>query len=358
VNRLAPDKSDRCALLFSGRATYHGCPLNSEAPRFTMTTVSFLQSAQRTIATERDAVAALLPRLDANFEKACALLLECKGRVVVTGMGKSGHIGNKIAATLASTGTPAMFVHPAEASHGDMGMITASDAVLALSNSGNTAEIITLLPLLKRLRVTLISMTGNADSALAKVADVNLDVSVDTEACPLGLAPTSSTTATLVMGDALAIALLEARGFTAEDFAFSHPGGALGRKLLLKVDDVMRTGDAIPKVTPDTMLSKALLEMSAKGLAMTAVVDTDDRLLGVFTDGDLRRKLDNGIDIRTTPIRDVMNANSKTVTRDMLAAEALNAMDDFKIVALLVVDEQRRPIGALHLRDLTRAGLA
>jgi len=358
VNRLAPDKSDRCALLFSGRATYHGCPLNSDAPRFTMTTVSFLQSAQRTIATERDAVAALLPRLDANFEKACALLLECKGRVVVTGMGKSGHIGNKIAATLASTGTPAMFVHPAEASHGDMGMITASDAVLALSNSGNTAEIITLLPLLKRLRVTLISMTGNADSALAKVADVNLDVSVDTEACPLGLAPTSSTTATLVMGDALAIALLEARGFTAEDFAFSHPGGALGRKLLLKVDDVMRTGDAIPKVTPDTMLAKALLEMSAKGLAMTAVVDTDDRLLGVFTDGDLRRKLDNGIDIRTTPIRDVMNANSKTVTRDMLAAEALNAMDDFKIVALLVVDEQRRPIGALHLRDLTRAGLA
>ena len=358
MNRLAPDKSDRCALLFSGRATYHGCPLNSDAPRFTMTTVSFLQSAQRTIATERDAVAALLPRLDANFEKACALLLECKGRVVVTGMGKSGHIGNKIAATLASTGTPAMFVHPAEASHGDMGMITASDAVLALSNSGNTAEIITLLPLLKRLRVTLISMTGNADSALAKVADVNLDVSVDTEACPLGLAPTSSTTATLVMGDALAIALLEARGFTAEDFAFSHPGGALGRKLLLKVDDVMRTGDAIPKVTPDTMLSKALLEMSAKGLAMTAVVDTDDRLLGVFTDGDLRRKLDNGIDIRTTPIRDVMNANSKTVTRDMLAAEALNAMDDFKIVALLVVDEQRRPIGALHLRDLTRAGLA
>jgi len=323
-----------------------------------MTTVSFLQSAQRTIATERDAVAALLPRLDANFEKACALLLECKGRVVVTGMGKSGHIGNKIAATLASTGTPAMFVHPAEASHGDMGMITASDAVLALSNSGNTAEIITLLPLLKRLRVTLISMTGNADSALAKVADVNLDVSVDTEACPLGLAPTSSTTATLVMGDALAIALLEARGFTAEDFAFSHPGGALGRKLLLKVDDVMRTGDAIPKVTPDTMLAKALLEMSAKGLAMTAVVDTDDRLLGVFTDGDLRRKLDNGIDIRTTPIRDVMNANSKTVTRDMLAAEALNVMDDFKIVALLVVDEQRRPIGALHLRDLTRAGLA
>ena len=326
--------------------------------RFPMTTVSFLQSAQRTISIERDAVAALLPRLDGNFEKACSLLLACKGRVVVTGMGKSGHIANKIAATLASTGTPAMFVHPAEASHGDMGMITASDAVLALSNSGNTAEIVTLLPLLKRLRVSVISMTGNADSALAKAADVNLDVSVDIEACPLGLAPTSSTTATLVMGDALAIALLEARGFTAEDFAFSHPGGALGRKLLLKVADVMRTGDAVPKVTPDMLLSKALLEMSAKGLAMTAVVDASDRLLGVFTDGDLRRKLDSGIDIHTTRIGDVMNANSKTVTGDMLAAEALNIMDDFKIVALLVVDEHRHPIGALHLRDLTRAGLA
>jgi arabinose-5-phosphate isomerase len=323
-----------------------------------MTTVSFLQSAQRTISTERDAVAALLPRLDGNFEKACALLLGCKGRVVVTGMGKSGHIANKIAATLASTGTPAMFVHPAEASHGDMGMITASDAVLALSNSGNTAEIVTLLPLLKRLRVNVISMTGNAESTLAKAADVNLDVSVDIEACPLGLAPTSSTTATLVMGDALAIALLEARGFTAEDFAFSHPGGALGRKLLLKVADVMRTGDAIPKVTPDMLLSKALLEMSAKGLAMTAVIDAHDTLLGVFTDGDLRRKLDSGIDIRTTRIGDVMSANSKTVTADMLAAEALNIMDDFKIIALLVVDEHRHPIGALHLRDLTRAGLA
>ena len=326
--------------------------------RFPMTTVSFLQSAQRTISTERDAVAALLPRLDGNFEKACSLLLACKGRVVVTGMGKSGHIANKIAATLASTGTPAMFVHPAEASHGDMGMITASDAVLALSNSGNTAEIVTLLPLLKRLRVSVISMTGNADSALAKAADVNLDVSVDIEACPLGLAPTSSTTATLVMGDALAIALLEARGFTAEDFAFSHPGGALGRKLLLKVADVMRTGDAVPKVTPDMLLSKALLEMSAKGLAMTAVIDANDTLIGVFTDGDLRRKLDSGIDIHTTRIGDVMNANSKTVTGDMLAAEALNIMDDFKIVALLVVDEHRHPIGALHLRDLTRAGLA
>ena len=323
-----------------------------------MMTISYLPSAQRTIAMERDAVAALLQRLDGSFERACAILFACKGRIVVTGMGKSGHIGSKIAATLASTGSPAMFVHPAEASHGDMGMITANDVVLALSNSGNTAEIVTLLPLLKRLRVPLVSMTGNAESILAKSADVNLDVSVAEEACPLNLAPTSSTTATLVMGDALAIALLEARGFTAEDFAFSHPGGALGRKLLLKVEDIMRTGDAVPKVAPDTLLSAALLEMSAKGLAMTAVVDVNDALLGVFTDGDLRRKLDSGIDIRATRIGDVMNTNSKTVTPHMLAAEALNVMDDCKIVALLVVDAQRHPIGALHLRDLTRAGLA
>lgn len=322
-----------------------------------MSTISYLQSAQRTISMERDAVAALLPRLDETFERACAILFACKGRIVVIGMGKSGHIGTKIAATLASTGSPAMFVHPAEASHGDMGMITRSDVVLALSNSGNTAEIAALLPLLKRLRVPLVSMTGNAESMLAKSADVNIDVSIEEEACPLNLAPTSSTTVALVMGDALAIALLEARGFTAEDFAFSHPGGTLGRKLLLKVEDIMRTGDAIPKVAPDTLLSDALLEMSAKGLAMTAVVDSNDLLLGVFTDGDLRRKLDSGIDIRSTFIRDVMNANSKTVTPHMLAAEALNVMDDYKIVALLVVDAQRHPIGALHLRDLTRAGL-
>lgn len=322
-----------------------------------MSTISYLQSAERTIAMERDAVTALLARLDQRFERACAILFACKGRIVVTGMGKSGHVGSKIAATLASTGSPAMFVHPAEASHGDMGMITASDVVLALSNSGNTAEIITLLPLLKRLRVPLVSMTGNAESTLAKSADVNLDVSVDEEACPLNLAPTSSTTATLVMGDALAIALLEARGFTAEDFAFSHPGGTLGRKLLLKVEDIMRTGSAVPKVAPDTLLSAALLEMSAKGLAMTAIVDSNDVLLGVFTDGDLRRKLDSGIDIRTARIGEVMNAKSKTVTAHMLAAEALNLMDDYKIVALLVVDVQQHPIGALHLRDLTRAGL-
>jgi arabinose-5-phosphate isomerase len=323
-----------------------------------MTSISYLDSARRTIAMERDAVGELLTRLDASFERACDVLLGCKGRVVVSGMGKSGHIGTKIAATLASTGTPSLFVHPAEASHGDMGMITASDSVLALSNSGNTAELITLLPLLKRLGIPLVSMTGRADSPLAKAADVNLDVSVAVEACPLGLAPTSSTTAALVMGDALAIALLEARGFTAEDFAFSHPGGTLGRKLLLRVADVMRYADAVPKVRPDTLLGQALLEMSAKGLGMTTVVDEHDVLLGLFTDGDLRRAIDHGVDIHTTRIDAVMNSHCKTVTETMLAAEALNIMDNFKISALVVIDAGRRPIGALHLHDLLRAGLA
>lgn len=323
-----------------------------------MTSISYLDSARRTIAMERDAVSELLARLDASFERACAILLECKGRVVVSGMGKSGHIGTKIAATLASTGTPALFVHPAEASHGDMGMITANDVVLVLSNSGNTAELLTLLPLLKRLGIPLVSLTGRADSTLAKAADVNLDVSVAVEACPLGLAPTSSTTAALVMGDALAIALLEARGFTAEDFAFSHPGGTLGRKLLLKVEDVMRTADAVPRVLPDTPLGRALLEMSAKGLGMTTVVDAQDVLLGLFTDGDLRRAIDHGVDIHATRIDAVMNSHCKTVVANMLAAEALNIMDKFKISALVVVDAQHRPVGALHLHDLLRAGLA
>jgi arabinose-5-phosphate isomerase len=322
-----------------------------------MTQVSFLDSARRTIGLERDAVGELLLRLDASFERACEILLGCRGRVVVSGMGKSGHIGTKIAATLASTGTPAMFVHPAEASHGDLGMITSNDVVLALSNSGNTAELIALLPLLKRLRVPVIGMTGNPDSQLAKTADVHLNVSVSQEACPLNLAPTSSTTATLVMGDALAIALLEARGFTAEDFAFSHPGGTLGRKLLLKVADVMRDAAAVPKVLPGTALGRALLEMSAKGLGMTIVVDADDVLLGLFTDGDLRRALDHGIDIQHTAIETVMNRHSKTVSAQMLAAEALNIMDNFKISALVVVDAHNHPIGAVHMHDLLRAGL-
>jgi arabinose-5-phosphate isomerase len=322
-----------------------------------MTAIPFLDSAHRTIAIERDAVAALLARIDDSFNRACALLLPCRGRVVVTGMGKSGHIGTKIAATLASTGTPALFVHPAEASHGDMGMITAQDAVIALSNSGSTAEVVTLLPLLKRLGVPLVSMTGKPDSVLARVADVNLDVGVDVEACPLGLAPTSSTTVSLVMGDAIAIALLEARGFTAEDFAFSHPGGALGRKLLLRIEDVMRSGDEVPRVAPETVLAEALLVISAKGLGMTTVVDGDGRLLGVFTDGDLRRTIDHGIDIHAARIGDLMTRNCKTARAGMLAAEALAIMDNYKISALAVVDDGR-PVGALHVHDLLRAGVA
>ncbi|GIZ11599.1 KpsF/GutQ family sugar-phosphate isomerase [Pseudomonas sp. NCCP-436] len=320
-------------------------------------TRDLIDSAQRTIRLEVEAVQALLPRIDANFVKACELILACKGRVVVVGMGKSGHIGNKIAATLASTGTAAFFVHPAEASHGDMGMITRDDVVLALSNSGSTAEIITLLPLIKRLGIRLISMTGNPESPLAKAAEVNLDARVSQEACPLNLAPTSSTTASLVLGDALAIALLEARGFTAEDFAFSHPGGALGRRLLLKVENVMHQGDALPRVALGTSLRDALLEMTQKGLGMTVVSKADGSLAGIFTDGDLRRALDRGIDVRQALIDQVMTPGGKTARAEMLAAEALKIMEDHKINSLVVVDEQERPVGALNMHDLLRAGV-
>lgn len=320
-------------------------------------TCDLIDSAQRTIRLEIEAVQELLPRINADFIKACELILSCKGRVVVVGMGKSGHIGNKIAATLASTGTTAFFVHPAEASHGDMGMITRDDIVLALSNSGSTAEIITLLPLIKRLGIRLISMTGNPDSPLAKAADVNLDARVSQEACPLNLAPTSSTTASLVLGDALAIALLEARGFTAEDFAFSHPGGALGRRLLLKVENVMHSGESLPQVTRGTSLRDALLEMTQKGLGMTTVLEADGHLAGIFTDGDLRRALDKGIDVRDARIDDVMTPHGKTIRAEMLAAEALKIMEDNKISALVVVDGNDRPIGAFNLGDLLRAGV-
>ncbi|MDR8014933.1 KpsF/GutQ family sugar-phosphate isomerase [Ectopseudomonas guguanensis] len=320
-------------------------------------TRDLIDSAQRTIRLELEAVQELLPRINADFIKACELILSCKGRVVVVGMGKSGHIGNKIAATLASTGTTAFFVHPAEASHGDMGMITRDDIVLALSNSGSTAEIVTLLPLIKRLGIRLISMTGNPDSPLAKAAEVNLDARVSQEACPLNLAPTSSTTASLVLGDALAIALLEARGFTAEDFAFSHPGGALGRRLLLKVENVMHAGDALPRVNRGTSLRDALLEMTQKGLGMTVVLEADGRLAGIFTDGDLRRTLDKGIDVRQASIDEVMTPHGKTARAEMLAAEALKIMEDHKINALVVVDEQDRPVGALNMHDLLRAGV-
>ncbi|AIL63427.1 MULTISPECIES: KpsF/GutQ family sugar-phosphate isomerase [Pseudomonas] len=316
-----------------------------------------IQSAQRTIRFELEAVEGLLAHIDADFVKACELILASKGRVVVVGMGKSGHIGNKIAATLASTGTPAFFVHPAEASHGDMGMITRDDVILALSNSGSTAEIVTLLPLIKRLGIQLISLTGNPDSPLAKAAEVNLDARVAQEACPLNLAPTSSTTAALVLGDALAIALLEARGFTAEDFAFSHPGGALGRRLLLKVENVMHAGEELPQVQRGTLLKDALLEMSRKGLGMTVVLEADGRLAGIFTDGDLRRSLDRNIDVHTTLIEEVMTAHGKTARAEMLAAEALKIMEDHKISALVVIDKDERPVGALNMHDLLRAGV-
>lgn len=316
-----------------------------------------IQSAQRTIRLEIEAVEGLLSHIDADFVRACEMILASKGRVVVVGMGKSGHIGKKIAATLASTGTPSFFVHPAEASHGDMGMITADDIILTLSNSGATAEIVTLLPLIKRLGIKMISLTGNPASTLAKAADINLNAHVIHEACPLNLAPTSSTTAALVMGDALAVALLEARGFTAEDFAFSHPGGALGRRLLLKVEHVMHTGDELPKVQRGTLLRDSLMEMTRKGLGMTAILEADGRLAGIFTDGDLRRTLDRAIDIRLTTIDEVMTLHGWTARPEMLAAEALKIMEDHKIGALIVVDENDHPVGAFNLQDLLRAGV-
>jgi len=317
----------------------------------------FIDTAKRTIEVELQAVHALINKIDDDFVTACQLMLACEGRVVVTGMGKSGHICNKIAATLASTGTPAFFVHPGEASHGDLGMITKKDVVLAVSNSGATAELVTILPLIKRMGAPLISMTGAPGSILAQAAQAHLDVSVAQEACPLGLAPTSSTTAALVMGDALAIALLEARGFSAEDFAFSHPGGALGRRLLLKVDDIMHTGEAIPVVQQNTPLSHALLEITAKKLGITTIVDDAGILLGIFTDGDLRRTLDQGLDIHTTSIDQVMTLNCKTIDAGRLAAEALNLMQDNKILSLVVVDQSKRPVGALNMHDLLRAGV-
>ena len=322
------------------------------------TAFNYTASAQRTIRLEADAVAALEGRVGAEFDAACDLLLATQGRVIVTGMGKSGHIARKIAATLASTGTPAFFVHPGEASHGDMGMITAEDAVIALSNSGAVPEIVTLLPLLKRLGTRLISMTGNPDSALAKASDAHLDTGVATEACPLDLAPTSSTTTALVMGDALAIALLEARGFTAEDFAFSHPGGTLGKKLLLKVGDVMRSGGAVPAVSTVTSLSQALLEISNKGLGMTTVLDEAGQLAGVFTDGDLRRALDNRIDINETSMDQLISRGAKTVHPDMLAAEAMRIMEENEISSLVVLDDAGKVAGVIHLMHLLHAGLA
>jgi len=307
--------------------------------------------------TELEAIAALRDRIDDTFAAACQILLNCQGRIIVIGMGKSGHIGNKIAATFASTGSPAFFVHAGEASHGDMGMVTSQDVVLTLSNSGETAEILTILPLIKRLAVPLIALTGNPHSTLAKSANAHLDTSVTKEACPLGLAPTSSTTAALVMGDALAIALLESRGFTAEDFALSHPGGNLGRRLLLRVSDIMHTGDSIPKINQQALISDALVEMTNKGLGMTAICSDTDTIVGVFTDGDLRRVLAQTMDVHTTAIADVMTAQCKTGHPNMLAAEVLELMQRHKINALLIIDDDKQLVGAINMHDLLRAGV-
>jgi arabinose-5-phosphate isomerase len=306
---------------------------------------------------EARAVAALVDRLGAEFERACRMMLACPGRVVVSGMGKSGHVGGKIAATLASTGTPAFFLHPAEASHGDLGMVAKGDVVLVISYSGETAELLTILPLFKRMGAPLIAMTGNPASTLAREADAHLDISVPAEACPLNLAPTASTTATLAMGDALAVALLKHRGFTEADFARSHPGGALGRRLLLHVSDVMRRGDDLPTVQPDTPLTEGLLEMSRKRLGLTAVVDGDRKVVGIFTDGDLRRALDRRVDIHRSRMADVMTRGARTIGPDELAAEAVLMMEKHAINGLLVLDESGRLIGALNVHDLLRAGV-
>ncbi|MCI5107811.1 MAG: KpsF/GutQ family sugar-phosphate isomerase [Pseudomonadales bacterium] len=320
-------------------------------------TNAFIESALRTIRIEHDSVAALSERIDASFIKACELVLASKGRVVVTGMGKSGHIGNKIAATLASTGTPAMAMHPAEASHGDLGMITPSDIVLAISNSGNTEELTSLLPALKRKDIPLISMTGDSNSVLAQASDTVLDISVSEEACPLGLAPTSSTTATLVMGDALAMALLEARGFTHDDFAMSHPGGKLGRRLLVRVQDLMHSGDEIPMVSADTALSEALIEMSRKGFGLTTVADSDRNISGVFTDGDLRRALDAGKDLQNTSISQVMSSGFVSIAPGALAVEAVKAMQDANVYVLIVKNEGEPIAGIIKMHDLLQANV-
>ncbi|MCC5883544.1 MAG: KpsF/GutQ family sugar-phosphate isomerase [Halomonas sp.] len=314
-------------------------------------------SARRTLLIEEQAVASLTERLDGHFDHACELMLACKGRVVVTGMGKSGHIAGKIAATLASTGTPAFFVHPGEASHGDLGMITPGDVVLALSNSGETAEVTALLPLLKRIGTPLISMTGRPGSTLARHADAHLDAGVEREACPLDLAPTASTTAALALGDALAVALLEARGFTAEDFALSHPGGSLGKRLLLRVCDLMHQGERLPRVPLGSPLRDALLEITRQGLGFTCVVDEQDCLIGVYTDGDLRRTLDQYQDLSRLTVDDVMTRPGKRIAPGVLAAEAVRMMEDNRITALAVVDDAGHPVGALHMHDLLRSGV-
>lgn len=320
-------------------------------------TTSFKAQALQVLAIEAEAVSQLARFIDDDFERACQLIMDSSGRVIVSGMGKSGHIANKIAATFASTGTPAFFVHPGEASHGDLGMITRDDVVIAISNSGETGEILTIIPVIKRIGAHLIAMSGNPSSTLAKLADVHVCVKVDQEACPLGLAPTASTTATLAMGDAMAVALLNARGFSANDFALSHPGGSLGRRLLLRLQDVMHSDSAVPIVLVTASIKEALLEMSAKGLGMTAIVDASGQLQGVFTDGDLRRILDQRYDIHDTAITMVMTPNCITAAPETLAAEALKMMEQRKINGLIIVDAQKKPIGAMNMHDLLKAGV-
>nr|WP_193987853.1 KpsF/GutQ family sugar-phosphate isomerase [Lelliottia steviae] len=322
-----------------------------------MTQQSFIAQGKRVLEVEAQALREIEQYINADFEHACQLMFHCTGRIIVIGMGKSGHIGNKIAATLASTGTPAFFVHPGEASHGDLGMITREDVVMCISNSGETSEVLGIIPVIKRIGAKMISLTGNPNSTMGKLSNVHVCIKVSQEACPLGLAPTASTTATLVMGDAIAVALLEARGFTADDFALSHPGGSLGKRLLLSLEDVMHTGSATPIVTESQSVKDALIEMSAKGLGMTAIVDENKKLAGLFTDGDLRRILEQRVDIHNTSISQVMTRSCTTAHADMLAAEALNIMERKRINGLIIIDESNTPIGALNMQDLLKAGV-
>lgn len=323
-----------------------------------MNSEAMIALGQRVIQIEVDMISRLHTQVDHNFVKACELLLQCQGRIVVTGLGKSGHIGKKISATLASTGSPAFFIHPSEAKHGDIGMIMNKDVILALSNSGESEEIIAILPIIKRLGTPLIALTGNPNSKLAKAATINIDVSVEKEACPLGLAPTASTTASLVMGDALAMVLLEQRGFTQQDFAFSHPGGSLGRRLLLLVDDIMHTDHAIPNVSHMASIKEALVEMTQKKLGMTTITNEMGKIVGIFTDGDVRRTLDSQIDIHHTNIQTVMTETPKIIHPGLRAVEALNLMETHKITALVVCDPiEMVPVGILHIHDILRTGV-
>jgi arabinose-5-phosphate isomerase len=327
----------------------------ADSPKFDRDAI--IAAGRGVVLAEADAVRAVADRIDRRFASVVEVIMSCTGRVVVSGMGKSGHIARKIAATMASTGTPAFFVHPAEAGHGDLGMITAQDVLIAISNSGETTELLVIVPVLKRRGAKLIAITGNPTSSLARQADICLDASVAREADVLGLAPTASTSAQLAMGDALALAILEARGFSAEDYARSHPSGALGRRLLVRVSDVMHSGEAVPSVRTGTLLVDALLEMSQKGLGMTAVVGKDGELLGLMTDGDLRRALQRGIDVHAVPVDAVMTRNPRTVGPNLLAAEAIKYMEQFRINGFLVLDEKMRPIGAFNMHDLFRAGV-